>query len=121
MNEPNDEFRAMYGAALAERIAGIAGDERTDEAARKDERERAEAERMGRHMRLVDSIQAVLRGGLGRRKEAADAIAAIQRVLAGSQPRQAEMAQLVLCESIIREAKERIRKSKTPSSGRGAP
>lgn len=86
----------------------------------KDKRERAETDRLVRHTQMVDQIMWVKRGGLGRRKEASEALAAIDRVLHGVEPRQAETAILVLCESIIKEAKQRIRTSKAPAPGRGA-
>lgn len=87
----------------------------------KDQRERAETDRLTRHTQLVDQVVWVLRGGLGRHKEAAVAIESINRVLAGVQPRQSQVASLVLCESIIKEAKQRIRNSKAPAPpGRGA-
>ena len=87
----------------------------------KDQRERAETDRLTRHTQMVDQVVAVLRGSLGKRKEAVEAIAAINRVLNGVQPRLAETASLVLCESIIKEAKQRIRNSRSaPPAGRGS-
>jgi len=86
------------------------------------ERERAETDRLTRHTQLCDQIVSVLRGSLGRSKDAAICIEAIKRTLAGQEVRKAEMATLVFCESIIREAKERIRSNrKPPPAGRGAP
>ncbi len=88
----------------------------------KQERERAETDRLTRHTQLCDQVVWALRGGLGRSRDAAECIAALTRVLNGVEVRKAEFAVLALCESIIREAKERIRKArKPPPAGRGAP
>lgn len=87
----------------------------------KAERERAETDRLTQHTRLVDQVVRVLRGELGRSKEAQPCIASITALLCGRQPRQAELATLITCESIIREAKQRIRNNKKPPpAGRGA-
>jgi hypothetical protein len=118
---PDSSFRDVVGDELADRIAAIADDPSRDDAARKAERERAETDRLTRHTQLVDQVVFVIRGGLGKGKESQEAMAAIERVLAGVQPRLAQLAPLVLCESIIRETKERIRKNKAPPpAGRGA-
>lgn len=93
----------------------------TPEAAAKVERERAETDRLARFQRLVDIAGSALRGDLGRSKEAQECQEAVRRVLAGRAPRESEVATLVLCESIVREAKERIRNARrTAPAGRGA-
>lgn len=105
-------FRDLYGAELDDTIRGLASDPERDAAARQAQRERADADRLQRHTQLVDLIQWAQRGGLGRNKESTVAIDAIARTLAGRPPRECEMAQLVLCESIVKEAKTRIWKAK---------
>jgi hypothetical protein len=118
---PKPDFRDVVGDEIAERIARLANDPGQDDAARKAERERAETDRLTRHTQLVDQVQFVLRGGLGRHKEAAVCIESLQRLLGATPPRQAETAILITCESIIREAKQRIRKSKRAGrAGRSA-
>lgn len=109
---PPLSFREQYGAELDDMVRGLASDPGRDAAARQAERERADADRLQRHTQLVDAIQFVQRGGLGRNKDATIAIDSIARVLGGRPPRECEMAQLVLCESIIREAKQRIWQAK---------
>lgn len=110
-------FREEYGADLDDLIRGIANDPQADAAARQAAKERADADRLANHTRLVDLIQSVQRGALGRNKDASEAIAAIERTLLSKPPRECEVAQLVLCESIIKEAKERIRKAKQARRG----
>lgn len=105
-------FREQYGAELDDRIRGIAADPERDAAARQAQRERADADRLQRHTQLVDLIQGVQRGTLGKSKDAAAAIEGIARVLNGRPPRECEMAQLAVCETMIREAKTRIREAK---------
>ncbi len=115
----NPSFRDVVGDEIADRIAGLANDPTQEDAARRAERERAETDRLTRHTQYVDRVMWLLRGGLGRRKEAAEAIAAVTRLLAGIEPRKAETATLIACDSIISEAKKRIRAAKRPE-GRGA-
>jgi hypothetical protein len=94
----------------------------TPAAVAKADRERAETDRLANFQRLVGIAGGALRGDLGKSKEAQDCQEAIRRVLAGRAPHEAEVATLVLCESIVREAKERIQKARRPPpAGRGAP
>jgi hypothetical protein len=117
----NPSFRDVVGDEIADSIAKITNSPGLEDAVRKAERERAETDRLARHTRLCDQVVWALRGGLGKSKEAAACIASLTSLLGGVQPRQAEMAILVTCERIIREAKERIRKGKRPPpAGRGA-
>jgi hypothetical protein len=115
------DFRDVVGDELAARIAAITESPGLDDAVARAERERAETDRLTRHTQLCDAVVYVLRGGLGKSKEAATCIEALKRTLAGVEVRKAETATLVFCESIIREAKERIRKARRPPpAGRGA-
>jgi hypothetical protein len=113
-------FREVYGDDVADLVAGLASNPAQDDAARKAERERAETDRLTRHTQMVDQIMRVLRGELGRTKVATQAVEAIKRLLGDVEPRKAETAILVTCESIIRGAKNEIRKSRRPPpAGRG--
>jgi hypothetical protein len=100
-------FREEYGAELDDRIQGIANDPEADRAARQAQKERAETDRLARHNALAEAAGAALRGDWG--KEAQDAV---KRVLAGVEPRQAQTASLVVCESIVIEAKKRKREAR---------
>ncbi len=107
-------FREQYGAELDDRIAAIASDPEQDEKARQAARERAETDRVARHRGLADVAAQALRGDWGK-----EAQASVTRVLAGATPLRAPMASLVMCESIVREAKQRKRSTKG-GAGRGA-
>lgn len=108
-------FREVYGDDVADLVASIANDPTNDEAARKAQRERAEADRTAKHMQLVETAGAALAGRFDKETKLA-----VERVLAGQTPRKAEVASLVLCESIVREYWKRRRAGKRPA-GRRAP
>ncbi len=109
-------FREEYGAELADRIEAIASDPEQDEKARQAARERAEADRLARHNALAEAAGAALRGDWG--KEAQESVT---RVLAGVEPRQAQTASLVMCQSIVIEAKKRKQEArKKRAAARGA-
>lgn len=118
---PDDEFRAVVGDDVADAIAKLANDPNADAAARKAERERTELDAATRRTEMAAEVQRVLRGSLGRHKEATECIASLQSLLGTVAPREAETAILVTCESIIRGAKKRIRDSKRARrAGKGA-
>ncbi len=115
MTGPGDEFRDMVGAELAERIASIASDPRTDQEARAAAKERSDEQHQRRRAELAETASRALRGSWGK-----EAKAAVQRVLSGVAPIQAETAALVMCESIVREEQKRRRaKRKVEHFGRG--
>jgi hypothetical protein len=118
----NPSFRDVFGDEMAEEIAALANKPGQSEAARKVEQEQADAARASRRVELAALVVGVQRGSLGRHKEATVCIESLNRLLNGIAPRDAETAILITCESIVREAKERIRKAKrTARAGRGAP
>lgn len=118
---PDEKFAAMFGADLAGQIDQLANNRALTEKATKDAKERAETDRTQRFLNLVDLVTGALRGNLGRTKLAQDAVGSIQAALTGRAPREAEMAQLLFCEGVIRDAKKAIRNARrTAPAGRGA-
>lgn len=114
-----DDFASMYGPELAAQVAGLAHDGTLEQKAAKDAKERAETDRTQNFLRLVDLVTGALRGTLGRTKLAQDAVGSIQAALAGRPPREAEVAQLLFCEGVIRDCKKAIRDARR-ARGKGA-
>jgi phage/plasmid primase-like uncharacterized protein len=109
-------FREQYGAELDDTIKAIVTRPDLDAAARQAERERAETDRTAARIRLANVAAEALRGDWGK-----EAHAAVTRVLAGATPLKAEVAQLVLCESIVKEEQKRRRERRQArAQGRGA-
>lgn len=109
-------FREQYGAELDDTIKAIVTRPDLDEAARKADRERAETDRTAARIRLANAAAEALRGDWGK-----EAQAAVTRTLAGATPLKAEVAQLVLCESIVKEEQKRRRERRQArAQGRGA-
>jgi hypothetical protein len=109
---PGDDFRSVVGDDLADTIAKLANDPNANAAARQAERDATELAAATRRTEMAAEVQRVLRGSLGRHKEATECIASLQGLLGTVPPREAETAILVTCESVIREAKKRIRNNK---------
>jgi hypothetical protein len=88
-----------------------------DEAgARNAVKEREEAERTRNFMALVDEAHQAIAGSWGKEVKAA-----AERLLGNADPRKAEVATLVLIQSVVREEKIRRRKARHHQpAGRGA-
>lgn len=109
---PDDDFRAIYGNDIADKIAALANDPAQDDAARQAERERSEADRVARHRELANQAASALRGDFGPECQAS-----VERVLNGATPLRAPMASLAFCESVVKEAKQRKAAKKRASRG----
>lgn len=103
---PDEKFAAIFGAELAGQIDQLAHNQHLSAKAAQDAKERAQADRTAKHLRMADVVMLAMRQG---REELRDQIG---RLLAGRAPREAETAQLEMCVSAIRDDEMRKRRER---------
>jgi len=109
---PGEDLRSVLGPELADLVAKLANDPTADAAARQAQRDQSDLAAATRRAEMAAQVTAVLRGSLGRHKEATECIKSLTSLLGTVAPREAESAILITCQSIINGAKKRIRESR---------